>query len=164
MTSARRPVDIGAAAARHERELLSFALRLLGEAESAGDALQEALLRATQAVRDGAAPDNVRAWLYRLVYHAAVDRLRRRSIEEAARTRAARAGSAPAERGGQEDLERLVAALPSPQREVILLRYVHGFTYAEMEDVLSRPAASLRVFAARALDALHARAKSEDER
>lgn len=156
-------VDLAEAARRHERELLAFAARLLGDVEAARDALQEAWVRALQAARDGAAPENERAWLYRLVYHAAIDRLRRRSIEHAGLGRIARSLTSPRPGlSGDEALEKLLSLLPVPQREVLLLRYVHGFTYAEIEDVLGRPAAILRVLAARALEGLHARWKETD--
>src|SRR5947208_5113871 len=73
-----------AAAGRDERELVSFAFRLLGRDDTARDCVQEAFLKAYSAIAGGTRPENVRPWLYRMVYYAAIDRLRRASIEERA--------------------------------------------------------------------------------
>jgi RNA polymerase sigma-70 factor (ECF subfamily) len=149
-----------AAVSTLDRELVSFAFRMTGSGEQARDCLQDAFLRAVRAIADGARPENVRPWLYKLVYHAVVDRLRRASVEERALGRlAAREASREVASG---ELERLVSALPSPQREIIYLRYASDFSYAEMEAILGTPAASLRVTAARALEKLEARLKEEE--
>ena len=143
-----------AAVRRHERELVSFAYRLLGREDAARDAVQDAFLKAHQALTQGAVPERPRPWLYRLVYHAAVDRLRRVKVEEQGRARiAARAHEEP-DAAAAENLERLVGSLPSPFREVLYLRYAYDFSYAEMEAILGTPAATLRVYAARALEKL----------
>lgn len=143
-----------AAVRRHERELVSFAFRLLGREDAARDAVQDAFLKAHSALTQGAVPDRPRPWLYRLVYHAAVDRLRRAKVEEQGKARlAARAGSA-ADGASAEDLERLVGSLGPPYREILYLRYAYDFSYAEMEAILGTPAATLRVYAARAIEKL----------
>jgi RNA polymerase sigma-70 factor (ECF subfamily) len=147
------------AVSRHERELASFAFRLTGGEETAKDCLQDAFLRAVGAIAEGARPENLRPWLYRLVYHAAVDRLRRASIEERALGRlAAREALSEAPSG---NLERLVGGLPSPYREIVFLRYAGDFSYAEMESILGIPAGTLRVYAARALERIHAKLKED---
>jgi RNA polymerase sigma-70 factor (ECF subfamily) len=140
-----------AAVRTHERELVSFAFRLLGREDAALDCVQDAFLKAHQALRSGAAPEKIRPWLYRLVYHAAVDRRRRQAVEDRGSRRVAGPDAAAPEpdAGG---LERLVGSLAAPYREILVLRYVYDFSYAEMESVLGLPAATLRVYAARALE------------
>ena len=143
----------------HERELVSFAYRMLGQEDAARDCLQDAFLKAHSALLKGAAPEALRPWLYRLVYNAAVDRLRRRVLEERSQARPAKSEIAPA--GPGEALERLLASLPSPHREILCLRYAYDFSYSEMESILGTPAATLRVYAARALEKVHAKLKEE---
>ena len=140
-----------AAVRRHERELVSFAFRLLGREDAARDAVQDAFLKAHVALTQGAVPEQPRPWLYRLVYHAAVDRLRRAKVEEQGRARVVVREPSPASEDG---FERLLGSLPSPFREILYLRYAYDFSYAEMESILGTPAATLRVYAARALEKL----------
>lgn len=147
------------AVSRHERELASFAFRLIGSEDAARDCLQDAFLRAVGAIAEGARPENLRPWLYRLVYHAAVDRLRRASVEERALGRLS-AREALAETPSA-DLERLAGALPSPYREIVFLRYAGDFSYAEMESILGIGAGTLRVYAARALERIQSRLKED---
>ena len=140
-----------AAVRRHERELVSFAFRLLGREDAARDAVQDAFLKAHVALTQGAVPERQRPWLYRLVYHAAVDRLRRAKVEERGRARVAAREPSPV---AEDGLERLLGSLPSPFREILVLRYAYDFSYVEMEGILGTPAATLRVYAARALEKL----------
>src|SRR6476661_6167921 len=51
----------------HQRELYSFALRSTRDPEIAEDVLQEAFTRLIVEVEAGRTPDNVRAWLYRVI-------------------------------------------------------------------------------------------------
>jgi len=142
-----------AAVRSHERELISFAFRLLAREDAARDCVQDAFLKAHQALCRGAAPEKIRPWLYRLVYHAAVDRRRRQAVEEHGLRRvAASAPTAPETR--IEGLEGLLESLSSPHREILVLRYVYDFSYAEMESILGLPAPTLRVYAARGLEQL----------
>ena len=150
-----------AAVRSHERELVSFAYRMLGREDAARDCVQDAYLKAHVALTQGASPDSLRAWLYKLVYNAAVDRLRRRSIEDRGQARVGKGVEPAAPVVPGEEMERLVGALPSPYREILCLRYAYDFSYAEMESILGTPAATLRVYAARALEKLHVKLKEE---
>jgi RNA polymerase sigma-70 factor (ECF subfamily) len=159
LSSARARGALEEAVSRHERELVSFAFRLTGSEDVARDCLQDAFLRAVSAIAEGARPENARPWLYRLVYHAAIDRLRRATVEERALGRLeAREASRGAPSG---EIEPWVGALPPPFREIIHLRYACDFSYAEMEAIVGMPAATLRVYAARALERLHGKLKEE---
>lgn len=145
----------------HERELVSFAFRLLRREDAARDAVQDGFLKAAAALRSGAAPEQLRPWLYRLVYHAAVDRLRRNRVEERGREKSQPAPATPA--GDPERLEQLVGSLGPPHREILILRYAYDFSYAEMESILGLPAATLRVYAARALEQLQKKLKENPD-
>ena len=143
--------DLEASVRSHERELVSFAFRMVLREDVARDCVQDAFLRAHQALRSGAAPDKIRPWLYRLVYHAAVDRQRRQAIEARGSRRVASPGATAPETEA-EGLEALLGSLATPYREILVLRYVYDFSYAEMESILGLPAPTLRVYAARALE------------
>lgn len=58
--------------------LIGYLCRLVGQRELAEDLSQEAFLRAWQSWRQGAPPEEARAWLYRVATNLAYDELRRR--------------------------------------------------------------------------------------
>jgi RNA polymerase sigma-70 factor (ECF subfamily) len=151
MTQGDLTTGLEAAVRAHERELVSFAFRMTLREDAARDCVQDAFLKAHLALRNGAAPEQIRPWLYRLVYHAVVDRQRRQAIEERG-SRRLPAPPAPAPGAASEELERLVGSLAAPYREILVLRYVYDFSYAEMESILAIPAPTLRVYAARGLE------------
>jgi RNA polymerase sigma-70 factor (ECF subfamily) len=160
MTQGDLTTGFEAAVRAHERELVSFACRMTAREDAARDCVQDAFLKAHQALRRGAAPEQIRPWLYRLVYHAVVDRQRRRSIEERESRRPAPSPPATAD-ASTEGLERLVGSLSTPYREILVLRYVYDFSYAEMESILGLPAPTLRVYAARGLEQVQKNLREE---
>ncbi len=66
-----------AAYERHRGELQGYLVRMTRDPEAAADLVQEAFLKLLIDAQDGRAPDNVRAWLYRVASNAAVSRGRR---------------------------------------------------------------------------------------
>jgi RNA polymerase sigma-70 factor, ECF subfamily len=126
-------------------ELQAFAYRLLGSVEEAEDCVQNAYLAA---VRNPQAPENARAWLYRVTHNLAVNQLRRRD-------HALRREAPPAQpRAGEADLDRALADLPEDQRTILLLRYTHGLSFEEIAEVVGRPTGTVKVYAGRGLTAL----------
>jgi len=113
-----------------------LAYRLLGDRQSMDDVLQEAYLRAFRALprfRGGAA---FGTWLYRIVYNACLDELRRgRSRREVALDQlpAVVSGESVEE---QLDLEAALSALPAELRAVVLLVDAEGLSYDEAAEVL----------------------------
>src|SRR5438105_4838357 len=134
---------------QYRDELQAFAFRLLGSVEEAEDCVQSAYLAA---VRNPQSPENARAWLYRVTHNLAVNELRRRA-------RAPKPEKPEVSGTGTDDaaLERALARLPEHQRTILLLRYTHGLSFEEIAHVLDRPAATLKVYAGRALTALRNR-------
>src|ERR671929_384113 len=62
---------------RHDRPLRALAFRLLGDRDAMDDALQEAYVKAFRSLPRFDGRSSVRTWLYRVVYNACVDELRR---------------------------------------------------------------------------------------
>jgi RNA polymerase sigma-70 factor (ECF subfamily) len=65
---------------RHHDELLRAALRICRNPETAEDLVQEALLRLMVEVDTRGAPDNVRAWLHRVITNLAISLGRRATV------------------------------------------------------------------------------------
>ena len=86
------------------------------------------------------APDNAKAWLYRSVRNAAIDRFRseRRRHHREHRRAAEEAGCLQGRRDELMDADAVQSALPrlpEEQREVIVLRIWAGMTFQEVSQV-----------------------------
>jgi RNA polymerase sigma factor (sigma-70 family) len=141
---------------RYRRQLHGYCRRLLLSDERAEDALQQALLQAWVALRDGTEVRDVRPWLYRIVHNAAVNALRVSGYDYCKLSESLSGAGAP-----QEDLDRRIAvrealaglaALPEMQREALLRTAVEGRSHqqAASDLGLSEPALRGLVYRARA--------------
>jgi RNA polymerase sigma-70 factor (ECF subfamily) len=151
---ARRPEDFAELFRRHSSALGRFLTRYLGDAALVEDVLQDTFFQIHAKCglyRDGWA---ARPWLYAIAIHRAIDALRRSArrpvVHLESPYHADDAGSfvellASAEPGPLDELQRQerqrwlcesVARLPYLQREVLVLNYFHGLTYAEIVGLL----------------------------
>jgi RNA polymerase sigma factor (sigma-70 family) len=129
---------------RHHAPLLRYARKVLGKSsEHAEDVVQEAMLRASRALRRDERSIELRPWLYRLVRNCALDeiaRVRTDSValddaEEWGALRAAEATepeAATERRGKVRNLLDDLAGLPAPQRHALLRREVDGVSHAAL--------------------------------
>ena len=128
----------------------------------AEDAAQETFVRVWRHRGKLAGVRELRGWLARIAWRAAVDRRRGKaemSLDEAAQAVGAmRAAGASAEQIASEKqtaalLERLIASLPRELREPLVLSTMEEMTSADIAAVLEIPEASVRtrVFRARQL-------------
>lgn len=144
---------------RHEREIMRYLLRALGDRDDAADLFQETWLRAYRAYPRLEADREVRPWLYAI----AVNLCRNRSRDGARRRRVIVADDqhdSAAERAGKSQrshnenegyatvrMGELISALPTRQREALQLRYFAGLDYPEIAEIMecSQPAARANV-------------------
>jgi len=152
----------------HLADAYALARWLTGDRADAQDVVQEACLRAFRGI-GGFAGGNARAWLLTIVRHAAYTWLaKNRSPSlvmvddlEAVEQAQARRGSA----GGTEietpeaaliaktdsaRLEAMIAQLPMPFRETLVLRDVQGLDYREIAEVTGVPIGTVMSRLARA--------------
>ena len=126
---------------RYNRQAFGLAFRILGEATSAEEVVQDAYLALWRNARSfDTARGGVRTWLLTIVHNRAIDRIR------AARSRAATVELEVADYAGvasdpwDEVTDRLdgaqvraaVAELPPDQRNAIELAYFQGLTHHEI--------------------------------
>jgi RNA polymerase sigma-70 factor (ECF subfamily) len=149
--------------------LYTVANLILGDADRAKDAVQEALVSAWRdlpALRGAAAWD---AWLYRLTVwscyrHARRDR--RRAIVELQVMPDAGAdhvGDIALPLAERDRLERELGRLPVDQRAVIVTHFYLGFPISEVAEILGVPAGTAKSRLSRALLALRDALTSEPE-
>jgi RNA polymerase sigma-70 factor (ECF subfamily) len=118
---------VTAAYDRYRDELQGYLLRVTRDPEAAADLAQEAFLKLLVETRDRQAPDNVRAWLYRVATNAAVSRGRRLHTANVFEDRIPR----PEPEDGPEEaclrkeaihsVERLLAGVRPDERRALLL-------------------------------------------
>ena len=109
----------------HDEAHRRLAFRLVGERGLMDDALQEAYVRAFRALPRFGGRSSFGTWLYRIVYNACLDELRRvRGRREVSLSE--REGAAPESADERLDLAAALAALPVELRAVVLLVDAEG--------------------------------------
>jgi RNA polymerase sigma-70 factor, ECF subfamily len=148
----------GVLVTKYRMALGRHAVGLCGDADLAADAMQEAFIRAFDALATCEHPERFGAWFFRILRNQCHNhRTRRRSgvpledVDQAA-PGAADDRLARAELRGQ--LEAALARLPEAQREALLLRHVQGLSYEEMAELLGERPDRLRMRVHRARDAM----------
>jgi len=142
---------------QYEGRLRRFAVRLLGDEDAAGDAVQHAFVRLCDQSPDELR-DHVGRWLFTVCRNKAVDMLRTRqrttSLGETKGPISMSKEPDPAATAERKDLydrlNGLVGGLPANQREALDL-WAEGFTYREISAITSQKEGSIRVQVHRAL-------------
>jgi RNA polymerase sigma-70 factor (ECF subfamily) len=125
--------------AENDRTLRALAFRLLGDRAAMDDVLQEAYVKAFRALPRFRGDAAAGTWLYRIVYNACLDHLRRERraaelpLEAVPEPSAPDPGEAAAQR---EALAAALAALAPDQRAAVLLVDAEGFDYIAAARVL----------------------------
>ena len=140
---------------RHYDRCARIALRIVGNREDAEEALQDAFLRAFNALGDYEERERFPAWLTRIVVNqcrTVLARTRRREavfldVDPLALSFAA---VAPDDGDPWPDLEKALARLPVAQREALVLRYADDLTYEEMSRITGAGESALKMRVQRA--------------
>ena len=152
-------VDLEALVQAHARFVFKVAFAVLRNAEDAEEIVQDTFFRAFRS-GEAARIERMRAWLARIAWRLAIDRLRQRGGHRRQRESEDLLRLQPTFRPGAEEallrgervalLERLLPALPRDLMEAIQLSTVEGMTSAEIAEVLGILESSVRTRLARA--------------
>jgi RNA polymerase sigma-70 factor (ECF subfamily) len=156
--------------------LATFARIYLGSADDAADAVQDVFVNVWRRAATWECRQTVRGYLYAAVRNAALGQLKRgraraRATDRLSREIAGDLPGAPAHVVSPDDghdaheaqaahearmaaFERALAALSDKHRQVFLLRWQHGLTYAEIAGVLEIPVKTVDSRMVRALQAM----------
>jgi RNA polymerase sigma-70 factor (ECF subfamily) len=144
---------------RHVDRVHAICRRILGNAEDALDAGQEALISVARSIHRFDGRSAFTTWLYRVTTNAALDELRRRqrrpvpsmdgSIPEPAAT-----GPGPEAVGDRLDIDAALARIPEEFRVAVVLRDLCDLDYAQIAEVLELPPGTVRSRIARGRAAL----------
>jgi RNA polymerase sigma-70 factor (ECF subfamily) len=143
-------------------ELYRYAYRLVGDVEQAEDLLSETFLRFLRAIQSGGGPkDHLRAYLYRTLHNLVIDRHRRKAPawnELLPEQVSAGEDSNPAvsvqQQLEEQEARALLWQLTNAQRQVILLKFFHDLSNAEIAAVLEKTEGSLKALQHRGLASL----------
>jgi len=146
---------------RHYDRCARIAQRIVGNREDAEEALQDAFLRAFNALDDYEERERFSAWLTRIVVNqcrTVLARTRRREavfldVDLGAMSFVA---IAPEADDSWPELEKLLAQLPDAQREALVLRYADDLTYEEMARITGAGESALKMRVQRAFARLRA--------
>jgi RNA polymerase sigma factor (sigma-70 family) len=146
---------------RYRRALMRYVSRLLPP-ERAEDVVQQAFVKAYEAMHRDAADLNLRPWLYRIAHNGALNALRDRALGHAElddRIDGVERPDQAFERAtGLRELVVAVQALPERQRSAILLRELEGRRYDEIALALGVTDGAVRQLLNRARNSLRSAA------
>jgi len=143
---------------RYRVQFGRYALGVVGDRDAAQDAMQEAFIRAFDALATCRNPDRFGAWFFRILANQCRNVVARRrdvvdleTVEPAGADRA----DAAVDRGELADrLEAALARLTPEQREAFVMKHVDGRSYEEMAELLGVGTDALKMRVYRARDTL----------
>ena len=139
-------------------ELLALAYRvayrILGDRDEANDIAAEALSRAY--ARWGSVADHAQPWVVTVAGRAALDLVRRRSTARRFLRTAVPQRAQEEQPELRLDLQRALLALPTRQREVLVLRHLADCSEQETARVLGLSTGTVKSHSSRGLAALRA--------
>lgn len=143
---------------RYREAFGRYAVAFCGDADVAADAMQDAWIRAYDALATCQHPDRFGAWFFRILRNQCLNhRTRRRAhvtLDAVAATAHERSDALVERRELRGQLDRALGQLSAEQREALVLRHVEGRSYAEMAELLGEREDRLRMRVHRARDAM----------
>jgi RNA polymerase sigma-70 factor, ECF subfamily len=140
----------------HLDALYSFALKLTRTPDEADDLVSETILRAFDRWEQYQLGTNARAWLFTILHHAFVSRIRHVDAREVQLPEDEEGWSAfdavgDADPEGRffdslvdEEITRAIDAMPEDYRTAVVLSDVHGLRYAEIAEILGIPEGTVK--------------------
>src|SRR5512135_3399166 len=119
--------------------LRAFAVSLCGDKERADALVQETLFKAWNHLDSFKEGTNLKAWLFTILRNTYFSerRKRKREVEDADGTYAARLATHPEQHGHMDfqDFRAVLVRLPDDQREALVLVGAAGFSYEEAAEI-----------------------------
>jgi len=141
--------------------LYHYAYRFVGDVDSAQDIAAETLRRLLEGFRDGRAPNHLGAWLYRVAHNLAMDQHRHRPAEgivslepDLDQADEADTEADSEQRLAQEKMRAALAQLTPEQQNVVVLKFMEGYSNAEVGVLMNKSEGAIKSLQHRALAAL----------
>ncbi len=148
-----------------------YAMRLLGNADLAEECVSETFTRFLYALREGRGPkEHLKAYLFRIAHNWITDRYRRaRPLDGLDEYVHLMADSDPGpdevahERWQQDRVRALLFKLTPEQRQVLVLRFLEGWSHQEIAQALGKPVSAVKALQRRGLAALRRLLEQQEE-
>ena len=150
---------------RYQRPISAFVYRMVGDYDAALDLTQEIFIKVYASLSRYRPEFKFSTWIYKIAHNAAIDHLRRTSSRERSLSVGTETdnydlpleseGLTPEQQSEREErrgeIENVVRSLPTPYRELIVLRHSQDLTYEEIVEVTGLPLGTVknRLFRAR---------------
>ncbi len=150
---------------RYQRPIIGYVFRMLGDYDSALDVTQEVFIKVYNSLERYSTDYKFSTWLYRIAHNAAIDHMRRNSVNTQSIETENGDGayelqiesplpSPELERERSEwrtEIEAVVRCLPEAYRDLIILRHAQDLSYDEIAQVAKLPLGTVknRLFRAR---------------
>ena len=153
---------------RYRDRYARYAARMLGSADAAEDAVQDAFVRAFDQLAQCRDPDNFAGWFFLILRNRCFAERRREArlgppadLETQQLAAPERSDEIMEERERLGVLQRALQDLTAEQREVFVLKHVEGLSYLEIAERIGGSVASLKMRMHRAYDRLRDRLKDK---
>src|SRR4030095_2519112 len=150
---------------RYQRPITGYIFRMLGDYESSLDVTQEVFIKVYNSLSKYSPEYKFSTWLYRIAHNAAIDHMRRNSVNTQSLEAENADGSyqiqiesarpSPAQdherTEWRAEIDAVVKCLPPAYRDLILLRHSQDLSYDEIAEVTGLPLGTVknRLFRAR---------------
>ena len=150
---------------RYQRPIIGYVFRMLGDYEASLDVSQEVFIKVYNSLSRYSSEYKFSTWLYRIAHNAAIDHLRRNTVNPQSIETENADGSyqlqiespLPTPEQDRErsewrtEIEAVVKCLPAAYRELIMLRHSQDLSYDEIAEVTQLPLGTVknRLFRAR---------------
>lgn len=150
---------------RYQRPITNYVYRMLNDYDSSLDVTQEVFIKVYNSLRKYSSEYKFSTWLYRIAHNAAIDHLRRNSVNQQSLETENSDGTYqlqlespnPTPEQDRElsewrlEIESVIKCLPGPYRDLIVLRHSRDLSYEEIASVTDLPLGTVknRLFRAR---------------
>lgn len=150
---------------RYQRPIVSYVYRMLNDYDNSLDVTQEVFIKVYNSLERYSCDYKFSTWLYRIAHNAAIDHLRRNSMNSLSLETETADGTyqlqieSPNPTPEQErersewraEIESVVKQLPAAYRDLILLRHSRDLSYDEIAEITDLPLGTVknRLFRAR---------------
>lgn len=154
---------------KYAAPIYRYSFRYLGDAALAEDVTGEVFTRLLDAIERGRGPrDNLSAWLYRVAHNLVVDHFRQRSraeglpLEEGLMAAPDDPTAVVEKRLAQQRLRAAISHLTPLQQQVIVLKFLEGFSNREVGEILGKREGAVKSLQHRALASLRRILQKQD--
>ena len=150
---------------RYQRPIVGYVFRMLGDYDSSLDVTQEVFIKVYNSLARYSSEYKFSTWLYRIAHNAAIDHMRRNSVnsqsletesEDGAYQLQLESSGPTPEQDHQRsewraEIDSVIKRLPGPYRELIVLSHSQDMSYDEIAEVTGLPLGTVknRLFRAR---------------